>query len=170
MIELLVLRVIHVLGGIFWVGSALFTTIFLMPAIATAGGNAGAVLGVMRQRGLLTVLPVVALLTMASGLRLLWIMSGGFSGAYFRTGTGSTFAAAGVAAVVSFLISFLIARPAAIRSGELGGTLAGATVEQRPGITLKMEMLRRRAAVASAVVIVLLTLASVGMAVARYVQ
>ena len=34
--ELLVLRLVHVLGGIFWVGSALFMAIFLFPALASA--------------------------------------------------------------------------------------------------------------------------------------
>lgn len=170
MIELLILRVIHVLGGVFWVGSALFTTLYLMPAIATAGGNAGSVLGIMRQRGLLTVLPVVAILTMVSGLRLLWIMSGGFTAAYFRTATGATFATAGAAAVLSFLISFLIARPAGIRTGELGASLAGATPEQRTALTAEIERFRRRAAVASGIVVTLLVLAATGMAVARYVQ
>ena len=170
MIELLVLRVIHIVGGIFWVGSAMFTTIFLMPAVAAAGPNAGAVLGALRQRGLLTVLPVVALLTIASGLRLLWIVSGGFSPSYFHTATGHTFAAAGLAAIVSFLISFLVARPAAIRTGQLGASLAGATAEQRAAVTREMETLRRRAAVASGIVVTLLTLAAAGMAVGRFVQ
>ncbi len=170
MIELLVLRVIHVVGGIFWVGSAMFTTIFLMPAVAAAGPSAGAVLGALRQRGLLTVLPIVALLTIASGVRLLWIVSGGFAAAYFHTAAGHTFALAGAAAIVSFLVSFFIARPAAIRSGQLGGSLAAATVEQRPALTVEMEKLRRRAAVASGIVVALLVLAAAGMAVGRYMQ
>ena len=156
MIELLVLRVVHVLGGIFWVGSAIFTTLFLMPAIAKAGPTAGAVLGALRQRGLLTALPIVALLTIASGVRLLWIVSGGFSAAYFHTATGHTFAGAGAAAIVAFLISFLVARPAAIRTGQLGATMASATGEQRAAVTLEMEKLRRRAAVASGIVVTLL--------------
>ena len=170
MIELLVLRVVHILGGIFWVGSAMFMTLFLLPAIAKAGPNAGSVLGALRARGLLGVLPVVALVTMASGVRLLWIISGGFAAAYFRSTTGHIYAGAGIAAIVSFLISLLVARPAAIRTGQLGGTLAGATAEQRSAVMLEMERLRRRAAVANGIVLTLLGLAAAGMAVGRYVQ
>ena len=170
MIELLVLRLVHIVGGIFWVGSAMFMTLFLLPAIAKAGPGAGPILGALRARGLLAVLPIVALLTMASGVRLLWIMSGGFGAAYFHTATGHIYAGAGVAAIVSFLISLLVARPAAIRTGELGASLAGATAEQRAAVTLEMERLRRRAAVANGIVLTLLVLAAAGMAVGRYVQ
>ena len=35
--EILVLRLVHVLGGMFWVGSGLFSTFFLLPALAGAG-------------------------------------------------------------------------------------------------------------------------------------
>ena len=34
--ELLTLRVIHIVGGIFWVGSMLYTTFFLAPAVCEA--------------------------------------------------------------------------------------------------------------------------------------
>ena len=170
MIELLVLRLVHILGGIFWVGSAMFMTLFLLPAIAKAGPSTGAVLGALRARGFLAVLPVVALLTMASGVRLLWIVSGGFAAAYFHSATGHTYAAAGAAAIVSFLISLLVARPTAIRTGELGASLASAAPDQRPAVTLEMERLRRRAAVANGIVLTLLLLAAAGMAVGRYMH
>jgi uncharacterized membrane protein len=170
MIELLVLRLVHVLGGIFWVGSAMFMTVFLLPAIAKAGPSAGSVLGALRARGLLGVLPVVALLTMASGVRLLWIISGGFAAGYFQSATGRTYAGAGIAAIVSFLISLLVARPAAIRTGQLGATLGSATADQRAAVMLEMERLRQRAAVANGIVLALLVLAAAGMALGRYVQ
>ena len=50
--EMLILRVVHVLGGIFWVGSALFMAFMLMPALASAGPAAGAVMGAMQRRRL----------------------------------------------------------------------------------------------------------------------
>src|SRR5688572_21882948 len=90
--EILVLRIVHVLGAIFWLGSGLFTTFFLVPALVRLGpAAAGPVMGALQQGRLFTVLPVVALLTIASGARLLQIVSGGFSSAYFATPTGQTF-------------------------------------------------------------------------------
>lgn len=59
--EILVLRLVHVLGGVFWLGSGLFTAFFLMPALATAGPAAGPLMGALQRRKLFTVLPIVDL-------------------------------------------------------------------------------------------------------------
>src|SRR5688500_5509174 len=67
--ELIVLRLIHIVGGVFWVGSALFTAFFLMPTLMQAGPSAaGPVMGGLQQRKLMVWLPVVAVLVMLSGL------------------------------------------------------------------------------------------------------
>lgn len=58
--ELIVLRLVHVLGGIFWVGSGLFMVFFLVPAMGTVGPTAGQVMGGLQQRRLITVVPVIA--------------------------------------------------------------------------------------------------------------
>ena len=50
--ELLVLRVVRVLGAIFWLGSGLFTTLFLIPAPAQAGPAAAPVMGALQGRRL----------------------------------------------------------------------------------------------------------------------
>src|SRR3954462_4572774 len=122
-IELLILRLIHVLCGIFWVGSAVFTGLFLFPALSTPGSQPGPVINALRQRGLMTALPVAALLTIGSGVRLMSLTSARFSGAWFATSPGQAYASAGVAAIIAFLISLLVARPAAVKSAQLGGAL-----------------------------------------------
>ena len=169
-IELLVLRLVHVLGGVFWVGTALFMSLFLAPALATAGPSAGQVLGTLRRRGLMTYLPLAAVLTIASGARLMWITSGGLSSAYFASATGRTLAAAGAAAVVAFLVGILVGRPAGTRAGQLTGSLASAPAERRAAIERELATLRRRGEIASAVVVLLLLFGAAGMAVARYLR
>lgn len=169
-IELLVLRTVHVLGGIFWVGSAVFTALFLVPALGTAGPAAGQIMTAMRQRGLMTVLPAIAVLTILSGLRLMWIMSSGFSAAYFGAPAGRTFALAGAAAILAFLIAMVVTRPAAIRMGQLGGSIASALPDQRDALMNELATLSRRNSLASGVVTTLLVLGAFGMAIARYLQ
>src|SRR5215212_2566414 len=119
-IELLVLRLVHVLGGIFWVGSALFMTFFLGPALATLGPNGGQVFGALQKRRLPTILFTASLLTIASGLRLMWITSGGFSGGYLATPVGRTFVAAASLAVLALLIGIVVGRPSAARAARVG--------------------------------------------------
>ena len=140
--ELIVLRLVHVLGGVFWAGSAIFSWLFLAPALAGVGPAAGQVMGALQRRGLFTALPVVALLTIGSGLRLMWIGSGGFGAAYFASGPGLTFALAGAAATDD---------------------------AERARLAARLDATRRTATVAGVAGGVLLTLAVVGMGVARYV-
>src|SRR5687767_2751767 len=168
--EILVLRVVHVLGGIFWIGSGLFTSFFLMPAFAGSGPAAGAVMAGLQRRRLFTVLPIVAVLTILSGLRLMWIASRGFSPVYFESGMGRTFAVSGALAIIGFLISLVVARPAMVRSGQLAASAAAMPAgPERDAIGGRIGALQRRGAISSFAAVALVTLAGVGMAVARYV-
>ena len=166
--ELFVLRLIHVLGGIFWVGAALFMTWYLMPEMSGNPQAAGVVLGGLQRRNLMTVLPVVALLTILSGLRLIMLASGGFEMAYFHTPTGATFATAGTLAIIAFLMGVLVARPAAMRAAKLGAKLEGASPAEREAFSSELARLRARNATTMSVVAVLLVLGAAGMAIARY--
>jgi uncharacterized membrane protein len=168
-IELIVLRIVHIVGGIFWVGSGLFTSFFLVPALGRLGpAGAGPVMGALQQRRLFTILPVVAVLTILSGFRLLQIVSAGFSSAYFDSRTGQTFLWSGVAAVIAFLLSLLVARPAMVRMGQISASMATMPEAERGARSAEIGRLRRRSSVASIAATALLLGAAIGMAVARY--
>jgi len=166
--ELLLLRLIHILGGVFWLGGGVYSTLFLVPALATSGVNAGRVFAALQQRRLFTILPLVALLTIASGLRLIWIDSGGFVARYFASATGAMFGGSGAAAILAFVLSLAIARPLAARAGRLEASLAAAPEARRAGLASELTTLRRRGAVIGNVAMMLLILGGAGMAVARY--
>ncbi len=168
MAELIVLRLVHVLGGIFWVGGGLYSTLFIVPALAKAGPAAGPIMAELMRRKLFTVLPVVALLTMLTGLRLLWIVSGGFGTDYFATTSGLTYAFSGGASIVGFLGAMFFARPAGVRLGALMPTLASLTGEARAKAETEAATLRNQNARWTAIAMGLLTVSAVGMAVARY--
>jgi uncharacterized membrane protein len=166
--ELLILRLIHVLGAIFWVGSALFNTIFLLPALATVGPAAGQIMGGLQRRRLFDILPIVGILTVLSGLRLMWITSTGFSDAYVASASGRTFMYSGGAAIVAVIIGLGFARPAAGRAARLGASLASAPEHERGALGAELARLRRRAGITSNIATALIVLAAAGMSVARY--
>ena len=161
--ELIVLRFIHVVGGAFWVGTVLFVSFFLLPALSQTGPAMGQVMGALQRRGMMTVLPIVALLTILSGLRLMWITSAGFTAAYFSTPVGRTYAVAALAALLALLLGVFVARPAAARAAQL------ASSGSSPDAVADLERVRRRAAVVGTMITTLLLIAAAGMAVARYV-
>ena len=167
MAELIVLRLIHILGGILWLGSGVFTLFFLQPAMIKAGpGAAGPIMANLQQRRMFTILPIVALLTILSGIRIMMIVSAG-SPQWFQSPMGSTFSISGALAILSFLTAILIARPATVRMGKLAQSAIpdGASKEARDA---QIRSLQKRAAWSTQVAIGLLILAAAGMAVARY--
>jgi uncharacterized membrane protein len=166
MVELIVLRLVHVLGGMFWVGSGLFTTFFLAPALKEAGPAAGQLMAGLQKRRLYSVLPIVAVLTILSGLRLMWIVSAG-DAHWFVHRVGHTYAVSGAFAIIAFVLSIVVARPAAVRMGKLSqsATSDGTTRER---LAAELQSLQRRMTMSTMVAVVLLILAAAGMSIARY--
>ena len=168
-VELLVLRLVHVLGGIFWVGSGLFTAIFLVPSLAAAGPAAGQVMGGLQRRRLFTVLPIVALLTILSGVRLMQLTSNGFSPEYFNSGSGRVFAWGGTFAIVAFVFGMTVARPAGLKLGRISAQAPGGDALEERSRLEEQQRLQRIVTISGFVNVVLLLAAAVAMAIARYV-
>jgi len=166
-VELIVLRLVHIVGGTFWVGSALFTFFFLMPTVMQAGpAVAGPVMGGLQQRKLMTWLPVVAILVILSGLRLMMIVSGG-DAHWYQHRSGHVYSIAGALAIIAFLIGFTVNRPAMVKAGKLGQS-AVSDAPTRAAIQEEIKRLQRRSYVGTMVVTWLLLASAAGMAVARY--
>lgn len=169
--ELLALRIVHILAATFWVGTGIFSTFFLAPAFGAAGPAAGPVMAALQKRGLFTALPVAAVLTILSGARLLMLAASGSGGAYFATGPGRVYSMSGGLAIAAFVFAMLVSRPAGARAARIGGELAAATDDAaRSRLGAEFERARGRAATTALVATVLIVLATVGMAVARYVR
>jgi uncharacterized membrane protein len=165
--ELLVLRVVHVLGGIIWVGSGVLMGLFLAPALSKLGPTAGQVMAELQKRKMMTVLPIVAILTILSGVRLMQITSMGFGAAYFATTAGKTYAAAGLAGILAFLVGILFNLPIAKKMAKISQEMAS-NPANKDALAAEAKALQQRAATMGFVVLTLLLLAAVGMAVARY--
>ena len=168
--ELLVLRFIHIIAGIAWVGSGIFVAFFLIPALTATPALMPQVMGGLQRRRALVILPTAGLLTVLTGLRLLWIDSAGFSGSYFSTGPGATFAAGGVAALIALGLQVFVSRPAGIRLGKIAAALAGSpSAEDRHRLSAEADRLRGRNGAATLAAVSFGLLAASAMAVARYV-
>jgi uncharacterized membrane protein len=167
MVELLLLRLIHILGGMLWVGAGIFSTLFLAPAMKAAGpAAAGAVMGNLQKRGMFTFMPVVATLTLLSGLRLMWIVSAGNS-AWFASRPGHAYAISGALAILAFFMGLFIGRPAMVKAGKLSQSAAsgGASKEM---LAAEIAKLQKRGAMVTGIATLFLVLAAAGMSIARY--
>ena len=168
--EVLILRLVHILSGIMWVGSGIYTSFFLVPALSSSPAVMGQVMAGLQRRRIFLVLQIVAALTILSGLRLLWIDSAGFAESYMATGTGRMFSIGAAAAIIAAVLSFGVGRPAMVRAGAIAASLAASTdASDRERLAPQVDRLRRLATIASTLAVGFGLLAASAMAIARYV-
>lgn len=166
---MIVLRLVHVVLGVFWAGTLFFLAWFLIPSVRDAGPDGAKVVQALQQRRFMDILPVVAVLTILSGLILYWRVSGGFQPEWSRSPLGMSLGIGAVAAIIAFVIGAFVMRPATLKAGALTQTLAQLTdASARDARQAEIQRLRLRAARAARWVASLLVLAVVTMAVARY--
>src|SRR5262245_31337713 len=148
---------------------ATFTTYFLQPALLDAGPERGKVMAAVQRRGIMTVMPILAVATIISGLWLYLRAAGGQHAAFARSGPGMAFGLGGLAAIAAFLTGIIVLRPAMLKAVALAQSLGpSATPEERQRVGAESQRLRARAAVAGKAVNHLLFFAVAAMAVARY--
>ena len=165
----LTLRLLHILLGVFWAGTLIFFAAFLVPSIQDAGPDGGKVMAALQRRRFLDVMPIVAALTIISGLWLYWRTSAGFNSVWVTSPIGLALGIGGLLALVAFGIGVGIMRPAALRAGALARLVAQSPEgPERAAQASTVQQLRRRAATAGRLVAVLLTVTTALMAVARY--
>ncbi|HEX2220881.1 MAG TPA: hypothetical protein VHG35_18940 [Gemmatimonadales bacterium] len=165
----IVLRLIHVVFGALWVGMVTFATFFLQPAVQEVGPDGGRVMGAIQRRGLMTLVPILALGTLISGLWLYLRAAAGQHAEFARTPVGMAFGLGGLAAIVAWVVGMIVLRPSMLKAASLGQSLDAATTpEERQRVTAEAQRLRARAAAAGRVTTYLLLFAVAAMAVARY--
>ena len=163
------LRFVHVVSGALWVGMMAFTVVFLTPALRDVGPEGGKVMAALQRRRLMIVVPILALLTLISGMWLFSRFAGAAGMAIARTPVGLAFALGGASALIAFLLGIVLMRPVMTRSVALAETMGSARTEQeRAARMAEMQRLRARGAAVGWVVTLLLFLALGAMAVARY--
>ena len=168
---LLLLRLVHIVVGVFWVGAVAFIAFFLLPTIQSVGA-AGE--GVMQQLTQIRRMPgwltAAAVLTMLAGLLLYWHDSAGFGSVqWMRSGPGITFGLGAVLAIAGTVFHAAVIGPV-VR--ELGAIMARAHAAGGPPSVSDLATVQRlqaRMASGARTWAVLLLLAAAAMSVARYV-
>jgi uncharacterized membrane protein len=165
---LIVLR-LHIVAGVAWVGGG-----FLMILIVTRTAKLSGATGDEFFGRLMTVgrgaqyFALAALVTVIAGALLYWRASGGFQMAWITSPTGLAFTIGSVAAVVSLVWGGTMVGPATQRLQAIGAEIAAAggdpTADQRSTV----DSLKRRLDAFAKADLVLLGIAVVTMATARY--
>ena len=160
---LFLLRAIHVVGGVLWVGGLMLVTFFLLPASRALGPAAQPMLqDIMGRRKLPTYLMSVAIGTTLAGLLLMLHNISVTGGAWARSPMGIGISVGAATAILALIIGMTVTAPAAKRLG--GPPRPGAT----PLSDEERASLMRRTAIGGRVVLLLLAVSALTMATARY--
>jgi uncharacterized membrane protein len=165
-----VLRLVHIFTGVYWAGSIFFFVTFLEPGIRSLGPDGGKVMIRLFERGFLKLMPVVAIVTILSGLWLLWILSSGFSPDYMGSTIGIALSTGAAFAIMALIVGLTVMRPAAERVWAIARRLPEESDETtRKSLMAEMDRVRARTGLGGRVVFALLIGAVATMAVARYI-
>jgi len=164
-----VLRVIHIMSGVYWAGSVFLFSTILQPAVQDLGPDGGKVMVKLFERGYLTVVPSAAVLTVGSGAWLLWIASSGFASDWMGSTTGIVLSTGGLLAITALVIGLGVMRPAGMRIWAIAREMPSITDDAaRNSRMADLQQLRTRLSLAGRIVFFLLIAAVLAMASARY--
>ncbi|MDQ3006974.1 MAG: hypothetical protein M3R47_16535 [Chloroflexota bacterium] len=159
------LRIVHILAGIFWVGGALTMAFFVAPAVgATAEAGQKFVGHLMGNLKFSSRISAAAGLTILAGFILYWIDSDGLTSPWMNSGAGIGFGIGAAFALVGLVFGILVGRTTKDMA-QLGGQFQG---KPSPEQMLQMGTLRKKQVTYSSINVLLLILSVIFMAIARY--
>lgn len=169
---MLVFRLLHILAGMFWLGAASLTVLFLAPAAAEVGPGAGPLIAnLILKRRLARFVVGSGALTVVAGAVLYWRdwdqLYGSF-GDFVGSEFGLAMTIGAVAAIGALSIGASIVAPGMERAVRMAGELArhgGPPPPEQADHLRAMQMRTRRA---SRTAVALLWIAAAAMATARY--
>jgi uncharacterized membrane protein len=164
----LLLRLIHILAGIFWVGGAFLVAGFLLPTVRATGPEGGRFMQhLMGRRRLPVYLAIAMLLTVLSGFAMYARVSAATNGAWAGTPPGIAYGLGGLAAILGAVIGMVMGGASARRMAAIGQRITE-TGRPTPEQQAEMARLQGRMTLGSRLTAGLLLLSASSMAVARY--
>jgi hypothetical protein len=166
---LIVLRAFHIGAAVFWAGAAFATFGFLQPTMAKLGpqGQKFAEELIGRRR-----FPVVILwaagIAIAAGLLLYWQDSGGLQLSWITSPSGIGFTIGAICGIVVFILGPTILLPSFGKLGAIGARLAAEQRPPTPEEGVEMARVQSTLVMAGRATLVLLGIAVLCMATARY--
>ena len=156
-----VLKVLHVFGGVLWMGGAIMMVFFILPAIRATAPAGGTVMGHLSTKlKLPTVLNHAAWLTTLCGLALFWRVSGGLDASFFASTSGISLTIGSIAGVLAFIGAVFIQLPRAKRIARLS---AEAAPSPSPEQTEVIAAEQKKFALGGKIVIVCFMMSLLGM-------
>ena len=168
---MLVFRIVHIVSGIFWVGSAFFVSVFLEPTIEAVGPAGGPVMShLMEKRKVGVIITGIAAFTVIGGLFLYWRDWHAYPsfGVWIGFAFGRVLTVGAVCAIIAFFVGSGGIPPTINKMNALGKQMAESGGPPAPEQVAAMKGLQHRLKIIGRVDLALVTIAILSMATARY--
>ena len=118
-VEIVILRLLHVVLGIFWGGSVFFIVSFLVPAIRKRTPEGLAMLRHIARGPFPRMIAIVGIVTVLAGVRLYWIDASLYGRTWMRSPVGFSFGLGGLMALIAVVHGAIVLGPSAIALGKM---------------------------------------------------
>lgn len=165
---MVILRLVHIVLGVLWVGSVFALTVVIVPGMQRLGLPLDGLVRTLEHRKFSRLMMTFGGLTVLAGLSMFYLLSRG-NGAEFMSSTfGRTLGVGGLAAILGLVLGGSIQRPAMDQIGRLKADLGSNPPKGDDPRVAQVAALQRRIVITGKLVFALLLFAVVCMAVARY--
>ncbi len=165
----IVLRVVHIGAGILWVGGAVAFFVFVEPTASELGPDAEKFMQqVIVKRRIPIYFLVLSALTVLGGLILYWIDSDGLKAEWIGTPFGLALTVGGITALIAFIGGNALIKPNVDRLGAIGAEMKAAGGPPSEALMSELHAVQARLRTIGLVDLVLLAVAVIAMASARY--
>jgi hypothetical protein len=165
----LVMRAVHILGGIFWVGGAIVMAGFVLPTVkATAPASGAFMRHLTGPANFPKMMSIAGILSVLAGIGMFVTVSGHFDPVWMRSRHGIALSTGGLLAILALLEGLVVTRVAAEKLGSIGRQVAAAGAPPSPEQAQTMGVLQEKLARSVTRGAWMLSLAAVLMAIARY--
>jgi uncharacterized membrane protein len=166
---MVVLRIVHILAGVFWVGAALTTFLFLQPTAREVGPAAGPFMAHLAgKKKLVDWVLRAAGLTVLAGLLMYWRVTGGLEWDRITTAYGISLTIGALCAIAAFSLGLSVVRPTIMSTLAIGAEVAASGGPPTPEQAAKLQALQKRGKDVGQIIVPLLIVAVAAMASARY--
>ncbi len=161
----IVLRIVHILSGVFWVGGAIILGYVITPAVAATGENGQKFMVHLVTQSKITLrITASAILTVVAGGSLYWIDSGGLTSGWISSPAGWGFGIGATLGLIGLIFGILVGINVS-RLGRLASEIKG---KPSPDQMSEIQAAQKRLKFISPINTIALILALACMATARY--
>lgn len=165
---MVVLRFVHIVLGVLWVGGVFALSVIVIPGMQQLGLPLDPLTKTLNHRKFSQIMMAFGGLTVLAGLTMMYILGHGNEG-FFQSHFGRTLSLGGLCAILALVIGGSVARPALAKIGKLQADLAANPPKGDDPRKAQIAALQQRIVFFSKLVVILLLVAVTCMAIARYI-